>query len=52
MDKTIIMNEIDEYFDSYCEGCFLKTTVLKRKGRLERIRFCIKTCTIGEQLHF
>ncbi|WP_318617433.1 zinc-finger domain-containing protein [Sporosarcina sp. YIM B06819] len=52
MNKTMIMSEIDEILTTYCEGCFLKTQLSKEKGKTGAHRFCIKTCTIGEQLQF
>lgn len=52
MDKTIIMNDIDGILDTYCEGCFLKTQLSKEKGKPGSHKFCITTCTIGEQLKF
>ena len=52
MDKTIIMNDIDGILDTYCEGCFLKTQLSKDKGKSRSHKFCITTCTIGEQLQF
>ncbi len=52
MNKTIIMNDIDGILDTYCEGCFLKTQLSKDKGKTVSHKFCITTCTIGEQLQF
>ena len=52
MNKEMIMSEIDEILTSYCEGCFLKTQLSKDQGKTGAHRFCIKTCTIGEQLQF
>ena len=52
MNKTMIMSEIDEILTSYCEDCFLKTQLAKERGKTGAHRFCIKTCTIGEQLQF
>jgi hypothetical protein len=52
MNKTIVMNEINEILDAYCDGCFLKKQLSKEKGKARAHRFCITTCTIGEQLQF
>lgn len=52
MNKTIIMSEIDSILTSYCEGCFLKEQLSKERGKTGAHQFCIKTCTIGEQLQF
>ncbi len=52
MDKTIVMYEINEILDTYCEGCFLKQQLSKDKGKTGSHKFCITACTIGEQLQF
>lgn len=52
MNKTIIINEIDEILDAYCDSCFLKKQLSKDKGKSGSHKFCITTCTIGEQLRF
>jgi len=52
MDKAIIMNDINGILDTYCEDCFLKTQLSKDKGKSGSHKFCITTCTIGEQLQF
>ncbi|MFJ7933496.1 zinc-finger domain-containing protein [Sporosarcina sp. NPDC096371] len=52
MNKTTIMGEIDEILVTYCEDCFLKKQLSKEKGKTGAHRFCIKICTIGEQLRF
>ncbi|WP_342512171.1 zinc-finger domain-containing protein [Sporosarcina sp. FSL K6-1522] len=52
MNKITVMSEINAILDAYCEGCFLKTQLSKDKGKTSAHRFCIKTCTIGEQLQF
>ena len=52
MDKAIVMSEIDEVLDTYCEGCFLKKQLSKDNGKTVAHRFCITRCTIGEHLKF
>jgi hypothetical protein len=52
MNKVIVMSEINGILDTYCEGCFLKTQLSKDKGKTGSHKFCISTCTIGEQLQF
>ncbi|MCG7333835.1 zinc-finger domain-containing protein [Sporosarcina sp. ACRSM] len=52
MNKTNVMNEITEILDVYCEECFVKRQLSKEKGKPGAHRFCITTCTIGEQLQF
>lgn len=52
MNKTNVMNEITEILDVYCEDCFLKRQLSKETGKTGAHKFCISTCTIGEQLQF
>jgi hypothetical protein len=52
MDKLTVMNEINEVLDTYCEGCFVKRQQVKDIGKTAAHQFCIRTCTIGEQLQF
>lgn len=52
MDKLTVMNEINEVLDMYCEGCFVKRQQVKDIGKTGAHQFCIRTCTIGEQLQF
>lgn len=52
MDKTIVMSEINDILDAYCEGCFLKLQLTKDKGKTGAHKFCITDCTVGEQLKF
>lgn len=52
MDKKSIMDEIDSTIDAYCEGCFLKSHLVKNKGKVAAHRFCIAGCTVGDQLRF
>ncbi|GEN83659.1 zinc-finger domain-containing protein [Sporosarcina luteola] len=52
MDKLTVMNEINEVLDTYCEGCFVKRQLVSDIGKTGAHHFCIRTCTIGEQLRF
>ncbi|AOV07961.1 zinc-finger domain-containing protein [Sporosarcina ureilytica] len=52
MKRLNVMSEIDTIMDTYCMDCFLKKTLAKDKGKTAAHRFCIKECTIGEQLRF
>lgn len=52
MNKTSIINEIDEMLTAYCEGCFVKAQIRKDNGKTAAHRFCISNCTIGTQLQF
>ncbi|MGI2327000.1 zinc-finger domain-containing protein [Planococcus sp. YIM B11945] len=52
MNKTSIINEIDEMLTTYCDGCFVKQTIRKEQGKTAAHRFCISQCTVGSQLQF
>ncbi|MEG0381401.1 MAG: zinc-finger domain-containing protein [Kurthia sp.] len=52
LDFTTIVQEIDELTEQYCEGCFVKQQMRKDHGKANAHRFCIESCTIGEQLQF
>lgn len=52
MDKVTVIKEIDEIVENYCEGCFVKNQLRKDRGKSGAHRFCIESCTVGEQLHF
>ena len=50
--RETIMQEIDSVMDQYCEGCLVKKTLNQARGKTAAHRFCIETCTIGDQLRF
>lgn len=52
VERQTIMQEIDSVMDRYCEGCLVKKTLNKERGKTAAHRFCIQTCTIGDQLRF
>ncbi|RSK24818.1 zinc-finger domain-containing protein [Bhargavaea beijingensis] len=52
MNKMDLIQDIDELLDQYCDGCFLKKQLRTEKGKATAHRFCIKQCTVGEQLRF
>lgn len=52
MNKEVIVREIDNLLDTYCTDCFLKTEMRQKGGKTFAHRFCIQTCTVGDQLHF
>lgn len=52
LDRTQMMREIDDVMDRYCEDCLVKKALMKERGKAGAHRFCIETCTIGEQLRF
>lgn len=52
MDKLLIMKDINQLLDIYCEGCYVKKQLLKERGKTGAHQFCISDCTIGDQLQF
>ncbi|AQQ53542.1 zinc-finger domain-containing protein [Planococcus lenghuensis] len=52
MNKRSIINEIDEMIETYCDGCFLKKQLREDKGKRAAHKFCIESCTVGQQLQF
>lgn len=52
LSRVAIMSGIDEIMDRYCRGCLVKETLNKERGKTAAHRFCIRECTIGDQLRF
>ena len=52
MMKTSVITEIDELLDMYCEGCLVKKHLTQERGKTEAHKFCIRECTVGDQLRF
>lgn len=52
LDFTTIVQDIDEINEKYCEGCFVKQQLRKDKGKSAAHRFCIESCSVGDQLKF
>lgn len=52
MDRMTVVKEMDELLDAFCEGCFVRMQLSKERGKAGAHRFCIESCTIGEQLQF
>ncbi|WP_075617756.1 zinc-finger domain-containing protein [Paenisporosarcina indica] len=52
MNKLIVIREIDEMLETYCDGCFIKRELKTNGGKAVAHRFCIDHCTVGEQLRF
>jgi hypothetical protein len=50
MERSIIMKEIDELITQYCDGCFLRAHFRKEYNQTFAHQFCIKQCTVGENL--
>ena len=52
MIKTYVMKDIDELTDTYCVDCLVIRDLRKKRGKQGAHRFCIESCTVGEQLQF
>lgn len=50
MERKDIYNEVEEILNQYCNGCFLYKQNRKDKGRSYAHKFCITSCTVGEQI--
>ncbi|EMT44954.1 MULTISPECIES: zinc-finger domain-containing protein [Anoxybacillus] len=47
MKRKDVLFQLNELLDTYCEGCFVKSTLRKERGKSYAQSFCIQTCTIG-----
>ncbi|ABO66582.1 MULTISPECIES: zinc-finger domain-containing protein [Geobacillus] len=45
-----ILEQIAWLEETYCDGCFLKSTFRKEYGKTYAQSFCIQQCTVGEQM--
>ncbi|OQP19400.1 zinc-finger domain-containing protein [Geobacillus zalihae] len=45
-----ILDQIAWLEETYCDGCFLKSTFRKEYGKTYAQSFCIQQCTVGEQM--
>ncbi|WP_102692428.1 zinc-finger domain-containing protein [Rummeliibacillus pycnus] len=52
MEQITIVKEIDELLQGYCEDCLAKKQMRKERGKAGAHKFCIESCTVGEQLQF
>ncbi|MFJ8262607.1 zinc-finger domain-containing protein [Rummeliibacillus sp. NPDC094406] len=52
MEQVTIVKDIDELLGNYCEGCLAKEQMRKERGKAGAHKFCIESCTVGEQLQF
>lgn len=46
------MKDIDQLTDTYCVDCLVIRDLRKVRGKQGAHRFCIESCTVGEQLQF
>jgi hypothetical protein len=52
LNKRTVISDIDEMLETYCDGCFIKRELRSNGGKTMAHRFCISSCTVGEQLQF
>lgn len=52
MNKIDVMKDIDELTDTYCVDCPVLRELRNKRGKQGAHRFCIESCTVGEQLQF
>ncbi|MEK4629186.1 MAG: zinc-finger domain-containing protein [Solibacillus sp.] len=52
MNKVDVMKDIDQLTDTYCTDCLVIRDLRKTRGKQGAHRFCIESCTVGEQLQF
>ncbi|MFX3622754.1 MAG: zinc-finger domain-containing protein [Ectobacillus sp.] len=50
MKKKQLIAEVNDLLETYCDGCFLNRYFRKEHGKSHAQSFCIKQCTVGEQL--
>ena len=50
MKHTDIMNEIDHLLQTYCDGCLVKAQLRRERGKTNAHHFCIKDCTVGDEI--
>lgn len=52
IEQSTIIKEIDELLENYCSDCLVKKQMRKERGKIGAHKFCIASCTVGEQLQF
>ncbi|TLS37500.1 zinc-finger domain-containing protein [Pseudalkalibacillus caeni] len=50
MNKKETIAEVGFILDTYCEGCLVKKFLRQDYGKCAAQKFCIRECTVGEQL--
>jgi len=48
--RKLLYVSTHQLLETYCQGCFIYKHLKNEKGRTAAHKFCITTCTIGEQL--
>ncbi|MDG4656170.1 zinc-finger domain-containing protein [Ectobacillus antri] len=50
MGKKILISQVHNLIEIYCTDCFINRHFRKEYGKLYAHSYCIKQCTVGEQL--
>ncbi len=50
LERKLIIEQISEILDTYCQDCFVKSNFRKEYGKTYAQSFCIHTCTVGNLL--
>ncbi|PPA71213.1 zinc-finger domain-containing protein [Jeotgalibacillus proteolyticus] len=50
MERKKVINEVEELVNTYCRECMVKKQLRLERGKTRAHRFCIKECTVGEQI--
>ncbi|WP_096154338.1 MULTISPECIES: zinc-finger domain-containing protein [Bacillus] len=50
MSRKKILMEVGEILDTFCHECLVKKTLRKEMGKKYAQSFCIKECTVGQDI--
>ncbi|MCM3236751.1 zinc-finger domain-containing protein [Heyndrickxia oleronia] len=50
MNRRTILEDMNTIITTYCEGCFVKSALRKEYNKGYAHQFCIRECTVGEQI--
>ncbi|TFE03260.1 zinc-finger domain-containing protein [Jeotgalibacillus sp. R-1-5s-1] len=50
MEKQLIINEVDELLQTYCQDCPVKKQLRYERGKSKAHKFCISECSVGKRL--
>ncbi|MFZ3590913.1 zinc-finger domain-containing protein [Bacillus sp. DJP31] len=50
VEQKRVLLEVSNLLDTFCENCFVNGHFKKEHGKCFAQTFCIKECTVGQQL--
>ncbi|PWA13270.1 zinc-finger domain-containing protein [Pueribacillus theae] len=50
MQRKQVICKVNDILDTYCTDCFLKQFLRQTYGKNHAQRFCIRECSVGEEL--